>query len=157
VPAYAYQAGIRDFSDIQRFGPALNYTVYGIEAGNDGNRHILTMIQTQRLWAGVAGSTWANRASRACWRTGGTSLRLGQADRVPGVGILIPMNMQFDLHYLSGGGRDLRSELWWRQGADPSRGPGMCGHCLNVGRLLQNLVFTTHGESEVMRSILSGP
>src|SRR5581483_4199767 len=45
VPAYAYSSGLKSFSDIQRFGPALNYTIYGIEAGNDGNLHILTMIQ----------------------------------------------------------------------------------------------------------------
>lgn len=45
VPSYTYDAGLRDFSDIQRFNAALNHAIYGIEAGNDGNRHILTMIQ----------------------------------------------------------------------------------------------------------------
>ena len=40
-----YAAGLHDFSDIQRFGAELNNTIYGIEPGNDGNRHVLKMIQ----------------------------------------------------------------------------------------------------------------
>lgn len=32
VPAYAYQSGLRDFADIQRFGDALKHKIYGIEA-----------------------------------------------------------------------------------------------------------------------------
>ena len=38
VPSYTYNNGLKDFSDIQRFSAVLNNTIYGIEAGNDGNR-----------------------------------------------------------------------------------------------------------------------
>jgi glycine betaine/proline transport system substrate-binding protein len=45
VPAYTYEAGLRDFADVRRFADSLGHTIYGIEAGNDGNHHVLTMIQ----------------------------------------------------------------------------------------------------------------
>jgi glycine betaine/proline transport system substrate-binding protein len=38
VPAYSYEAGLRSFSDIARFGTSLGNVIYGIEPGNDGNR-----------------------------------------------------------------------------------------------------------------------
>ncbi|MEA3149520.1 MAG: glycine betaine/proline transport system substrate-binding protein, partial [Gammaproteobacteria bacterium] len=44
VPAYTYAAGLHDFNDIRQFAPALNKEIYGIEAGNDGNRLVLKML-----------------------------------------------------------------------------------------------------------------
>ena len=44
VPAYTYDAGPKDFADIQRFAAALNHSIYGIEPGNDGNGLILSII-----------------------------------------------------------------------------------------------------------------
>lgn len=44
VPTYAWEAGLRDFSDIARFGDKLEHKIYGIEAGNDGNLIIQDMI-----------------------------------------------------------------------------------------------------------------
>src|SRR3984957_6580908 len=35
VPSYTYQAGLHDFRDIEKFGPQLKYSIYGIEPGND--------------------------------------------------------------------------------------------------------------------------
>jgi len=45
VPAYTFAAGLHEFKDIQRFAPALNNSIYGIEPGNDGNRLVLKMLQ----------------------------------------------------------------------------------------------------------------
>ncbi|TVQ99574.1 MAG: ABC transporter substrate-binding protein [Desulfovibrionales bacterium] len=44
VPTYAYEGGLRDFSDIANFGEKLEYRIYGIEEGNDGNEVIEMMI-----------------------------------------------------------------------------------------------------------------
>ncbi|GAB6058346.1 ABC transporter substrate-binding protein [Desulfonatronum parangueonense] len=44
VPTYAYEAGLRDFSDIARFADKLEHRIYGIEEGNDGNEVIELMI-----------------------------------------------------------------------------------------------------------------
>ena len=40
LPAYTYEAGLRSFSDIARFGAALGNVIYGIEPGN--GRHWLS-------------------------------------------------------------------------------------------------------------------
>lgn len=44
VPSYCYTAGLQHFSDIHRFRDKLESKIYGIEAGNDGNKIIQTMI-----------------------------------------------------------------------------------------------------------------
>ena len=44
VPDYAYEAGLKDFSDIAKFKDKLDGKIYGIEPGNDGNRLIQSMI-----------------------------------------------------------------------------------------------------------------
>ena len=52
VPAYTYAAGLKDFSDIQHFAAALNDSIYGIEPGNDGNRHVLEMLKQNQFGLG---------------------------------------------------------------------------------------------------------
>ena len=52
VPAYTYAAGLKDFKDIQHFGAELNDSIYGIEPGNDGNRHVLEMLKQNQFGLG---------------------------------------------------------------------------------------------------------
>ncbi len=44
VPAYVYNAGLKDFSDIAQYADKLDHKIYGIEPGNDGNKIIKSMI-----------------------------------------------------------------------------------------------------------------
>jgi glycine betaine/proline transport system substrate-binding protein len=150
VPAYAYEAGLRDFSDIQKFADQLDHTIYGIEPGNDGNRLILGMIHAdsfglkdfkllesseQGMLAQVERAVHARRPI----------VFLGWAPH--------PMNLRFDLRYLNGG--------------DSVFGPNFGGatiytniragyeqQCPNVVRLLRNLSFTVDLESQLMSAIL---
>jgi glycine betaine/proline transport system substrate-binding protein len=100
VPAYSYAAGLRDFADIRRFGAALHHTIYGIEAGNDGNHHILTMIQNNDF--GLADFRLVESSEQGM---------LGEVARAYAAHAPIvflawdphPMNLQFDLRYLAGG------------------------------------------------------
>src|ERR1700730_10918279 len=150
VPSYAYAAGIKDFSDIQRFGPALNFTIYGIEAGNDGNRHILTMIQHRDY--GLGGFHLVESSEQGML----AEVARAYASAKPIVFLAWdphPMNMQFDLRYLSGGDTTFGPNYGGARVLTLAR-TGYVQQCPNVGRLLRNLVFTTHGESEVMRSML---
>jgi glycine betaine/proline transport system substrate-binding protein len=152
VPAYAYEAGIKDFSDIQRFGPALNFTIYGIEAGNDGNRHILTLIQHNDY--GLGGFHLVESSEQGML----AEVARAYASAKPIVFLAWdphPMNMQFDLRYLSGGDATFGPDYGGARVLTLAR-TGYVRQCPNVGRLLRNLVFTTLGESEVMRSILTG-
>ncbi|MFW5730774.1 MAG: ABC transporter substrate-binding protein [Desulfonatronovibrionaceae bacterium] len=45
VPSHVYEAGLQDFKDIARFADKLDYKIYGIEEGNDGNQIIEKMIK----------------------------------------------------------------------------------------------------------------
>ncbi|MFL6601635.1 MAG: choline ABC transporter permease subunit [Steroidobacteraceae bacterium] len=150
VPSYAYQAGIKDFADIQRFGPALNFTIYGIEAGNDGNRHVLTMIQHNDY--GLGGFHLVESSEQGML----AEVARAYAAAKPIVFLAWdphPMNMQFDLRYLSGGDATFGPNYGGAKVMTLAR-RGYVRQCPNVGRLLRNLVFTTHGESIIMRSIL---
>jgi len=44
VPNYVAKAGFKNFSDICKYGRKLDYKIYGIEKGNDGNLIIKKMI-----------------------------------------------------------------------------------------------------------------
>src|SRR5437764_3057781 len=52
VPAYTYALGLHDFADIQRFGPQLKFSLYGLEPGNDGDRLVLGMIKQNMFGLG---------------------------------------------------------------------------------------------------------
>jgi glycine betaine/proline transport system substrate-binding protein len=151
VPSYTYEAGLKDFSDIQRFAAALNYSIYGIEAGNDGNRHILTMIQHNEHGLGKFHLVESSEQGMLA------EVARAYASRQPVVFLAWdphPMNMQFDLRYLSGGDATFGPNYGGARVLTLVRA-GYTRLCPNVGQLLRNLVFTTHGESEIMRAILS--
>ncbi len=150
VPAYVYDAGLKDFSDIQKFAAALNSTIYGIEAGNDGNLHILNMIKHNDY--GLGGFHLVESSEQGML----AEVARAVAARKPVVFLAWdphPMNMQFDLHYLTGGDATFGPNFGGARVLTVTR-TGYLQQCPNVAQLLRNLVFTTRGESEVMRSIL---
>lgn len=52
APSYVVDGGLRDFADIARFGDRLDWKIYGIEEGNDGNEVILDMIRKNMFGLG---------------------------------------------------------------------------------------------------------
>jgi glycine betaine/proline transport system substrate-binding protein len=52
VPTYAAEGGLRHFSDIAKFGDKLEWKIYGIEEGNDGNDIIQSMIDKDMFGLG---------------------------------------------------------------------------------------------------------
>jgi glycine betaine/proline transport system substrate-binding protein len=151
VPAYTYQAGLHDFSDIARFGVQLNHTIYGIESGNDGNSHVLKFIRENQFGLGgfrlvESSETGMLAQVERAYREHRDVVFLGWDPH--------PMNLRFDMRYLTGG--------------DASFGPnygaatiyttvraGYAQECPNLGRLLHNLRFTLRGENEMMDAILN--
>jgi glycine betaine/proline transport system substrate-binding protein len=151
VPAYAYEDGLRDFADIRRFATQLNSTIYGIEAGNDGNRHILNMIKQNDY--GLGGFHLVESSEQGML----AEVARAYAARKPIVFLAWdphPMNMQFELRYLSGGDPTFGPDYGGARVLTLARA-GYLQQCPNVGRLLQNLAFTTRGESEIMQSIIT--
>ena len=151
VPAYTYAAGLTDFADILRFGPQLNYSIYGIEPGNDGNHHILTLLQSNTYGLGAFHLVESSEQGMLA------QVERAFREHLPIVFLAWdphPMNLRFDIRYLSGGEAVFGRNFGGASVYTDARA-GYPGECPNVARLLRNLVFTVKGESEVMDAILN--
>ncbi|HEY2675740.1 MAG TPA: choline ABC transporter permease subunit [Steroidobacteraceae bacterium] len=150
VPTYTYAAGLKDFKDIQHFAPALNNSIYGIEPGNDGNRLVLKMLKENLFGLGEFKLIESSEQGMLA------QVERAVRDKAPVVFLAWdphPMNMRFDLQYLSGGDEVFGPNFGGATIYTVTR-KGYVDACPNVGRLLRNLKFTLRGESEMMAAIL---
>ena len=150
VPAYTYAAGLKDFKDIARFGSELNDSIYGIEPGNDGNRHVLDMLKQNQF--GLGGFKLIESSEQGML----AQVERAYHDKKPIVFLAWephPMNMRFDLKYLAGGDEFFGPNYGGATIYTVTR-KGYSAECPNMGRLLANLKFTLRGESEMMAAIL---
>jgi len=151
VPAYTYAAGLRDFADIQRFAPQLKSAIYGIEPGNDGNRLILGMIKQNQFNLGTFKLVESSEQGMLA------EVERAIHDHEPVVFLgwdPHPMNMRFDMRYLSGGDGVFGPNFGGATIYTDVRA-GYSQECPNVGRLLKNMKFTLTGESQMMDAILN--
>ncbi len=151
VPAYTYAAGLHDFSDIARFGAKLNYTIYGIESGNDGNSHVLKFIRQNDFGLGNFKLVESSETGMLA------QVERAYNERRPIVFLgwdPHPMNMRFDMRYLTGGDASFGPNYGAATIYTNTRA-GYSVECPNMGRLLKNLQFTLRGESEMMNAILN--
>jgi glycine betaine/proline transport system substrate-binding protein len=100
VPAYTYEAGLRDFTDIGRFRAELGGSIYGIEPGNDGNRLVLRIIKENQF--GLGNFKLVESSEQ------GMLAEVERAVRAERPIVFLawdphPMNTRFDIRYLSGG------------------------------------------------------
>jgi len=150
VPTYTWQMGLHDFRDIEKFGPQLKFSIYGIEPGNDGNRLILGMLK-QNLY-GLGNFKLVESSEQ------GMLAEVERAGRTRSPIVFLawdphPMNMRFDLHYLEGGDAVFGPNFGGATVYTVER-RGYSSECPNIGRLIRNLKFTTRGESQIMGAIL---
>jgi glycine betaine/proline transport system substrate-binding protein len=150
VPAYLYAEGLRDFSDIHKFAGPLEHSIYGIEPGNDGNRLVLTMLKQDQFGLGdfkLIESSEQGMLSQVerSYRTHQPIVFLAWEPH--------PMNMRFDLKYLTGGDAVFGPNFGGATIYTVTR-RGYSPQCPNIGHLLENLEFTLRGESEMMAAIL---
>ncbi len=150
VPAYAYEAGLKNFDDIHRFSAELGSSIYGIEPGNDGNRLVLKMLKQNQFGLGdfklIESSEQGELAQvERAYRSKQPIVFLAWEPH--------PMNMRFDLKYLDGGDEVFGPNFGGATIYTVTR-KGYSAECPNVGRLLTNLKFTLRGESEMMAAIL---
>ncbi len=150
VPAYTYAAGLHDFADIQRFANPLGRTIYGIEPGNDGNRLVLGIIKQNTY--GLGGFKLIESSEQ------GMLAQVERAihDKRPIVFLAWdphPMNMRFDLRYLTGGDATFGPNFGAAAVYTNTR-QGYSAECPNLARLLKNLKFTPRTESEMMSAII---
>ena len=143
--------GISDFNNIKDHADALESKIYGIEAGNDGNRLILDMIAAGQF--GLAGFELVESSEQGM---------LAEVDRKTGAGQPIvflgwephPMNANFKLTYLAGGDEVFGPDFGGAIVATNTR-KGYVAECPNQGKFLQNLVFSLPMENEIMGAILN--
>jgi len=151
VPSYTYEAGLRSFADIHRFAPQLRSSIYGIEPGNDGNRLVLGVLK-QNLF-GLGDFKLIESSEQGMLAEVERAFR----SREPIVFLAWdphPMNMRFDLRYLAGGDAVFGPNFGGAAVYTNTRA-GYSAECPNIGRLLRNLKFTPHQESQVMDAILN--
>ncbi len=150
VPAYTYAAGLHDFSDIQRFATQLGSTIYGIEPGNDGNRLVLGIIKQDTYGLGKFKLIESSEQGMLA------QVERAIHDKRPIVFLAWdphPMNMRFDLRYLTGGDATFGPNFGAAAVYTNTR-KGYSTECPNLARLLKNLKFTPRNESEMMSAII---
>ena len=147
----AADLGIKDFADIAKYKDELGGKIYGIEPGNDGNRLIIDMIDSEAF--GLTGFSLAESSEQGM---------LAQVDRATKRGEPIvflgwephPMNANFDMTYLTGGDDYFGPDFGGATVYTNVRA-GFSEECPNVGALLSNLKFTLAMENEIMAAILN--
>jgi glycine betaine/proline transport system substrate-binding protein len=150
VPQYVHDAGIHSFSDLSSHKDKFKSRIYGIEPGNDGNRLIQEMIDTDAFdlkgWKLVESSEQG---------------MLSQVERaIKGKEWVVflgwephPMNANVDMAYLAGGDEYFGPDFGGAVVYSTTR-KGYSSECPNVGSLLGNLEFSLSMENEVMALIL---
>jgi len=141
--------GIRTFADIAANADALDGKIFGIEAGNDGNRIVMDLIDADTFGMGAVKMVESSEQGM-----------LAQVDKASGKDKPIiflgwaphPMNSNFKVTYLTGG------EEWFGAEGDvyTNTRAGYVDECPNVGAFLKNLAFTLDMENQIMGAILDG-
>ena len=150
VPAYTFQAGLKDFKDIERFAPQLNSSIYGIEPGNDGNRLVLKMLKQNMFGLGDFKLVESSEQGMLA------QVERAIKDHQPVVFLAWephPMNMRFEIKYLTGGDEVFGPNYGGATIYTVTR-RGYSQACPNMGKLLRNLKFSIQGEQEMMFAIL---
>ena len=151
VPKYTYDAGLKDFADIAKFKDKLDNKIYGIEAGNDGNRLIQGMIDEGKFDLKEFELVESSEA--------GMLAAVSQASAAKEDVVFLgwephPMNANVEMAYLSGGD-DVFGPNFGGATVHTNVRAGFTGECPNLGKLLTNMVFSLKMENEIMGAILN--
>ena len=147
------ELGIKDFKDIAAHSADLDGKIYGIEAGNDGNKLILDMIDKDAFGLKAAGVELIESSEQ------GMLAEVARADNEGKAIIFLgwephPMNANFKMTYLTGGDDFFGPNLGGATVATNTRA-GYVAECPNTGKFLTNLSFTLQMENEIMGAILN--
>ncbi|OEC33051.1 glycine/betaine ABC transporter substrate-binding protein [Pseudomonas sp. 21C1] len=148
VPAYAYDAGVKTFADLDANADKFGKKIYGIGSGAPANESIKTMIDGDEFglgdWQLVESSEQA------------MLVQVGRAVKRDQYVVFLgwtphPMNVQYDMRYLKGG-----EKYFGDSGSvNTLARKGYAAQCPNVGTLLTNLTFTQEMENAIMDQVLS--
>ncbi len=147
----AYDAGVTSFSELAEHYDEFDGKIYGIEAGNDGNEIILSMIDNDAYGLG----DWELVESSEAGMLSEVERHTNRGDWIAFLGWAPhPMNINYDMDYLHGG------EDYW----GPDQGgatvytmarTGYAWQCQNVGQFLENYTFTVEEQSIMAGHVLN--
>lgn len=147
VPTYVYNAGVKNFADLQKHADQFNHKVYGIGSGAPANQSIQKMIGGNEFglgdWKLVESSEQAMLAEvgRAVKRERWIVF-LGWTPH--------PMNVKYDMKYLAGGDKYFGST----GSVYTVTRNGYAQQCPNSAKLLANLSFDLKMENAIMAEVL---
>lgn len=151
VNSEAHEEGVEHFEDLDEFKDEFDGEIYGIEAGNDGNEIVQSMIDDDAYGLGdweLVSSSEAGMLSEVRKRSneGKWTAWLAWAPH--------PMTINFDMEFLDGG-----EDYWGPDGGyanvrTMSR-EGYAWQCPNVGQFLENYEFTVEEQSQMAGFVLN--
>lgn len=147
VPTFCAEGGLKDFADIAKFGDKLDWKIFGIEAGNDGNLIIRDMIEKNMFGLGkfelVPSSEVAMLAEvQSRVKQGRWIVFLGWSPH--------SMNERIDMTYLTGstnetfGPNNGTATVW------TNLRKGFAEEQPNVAKLLKNMTFPIDMMNQIM-------
>ena len=147
VPDYVWNAGVKDFADLQKHADKFNHKLYGIGAGAPANLSLKDIIDKNEFdlgkWSLVESSEQAMLAQvqRAVQKQQFITF-LGWTPH--------PMNVKLNMHYLTGG------EKWFGSKGDVYTlvRNGYPQACPNASKLLGNLKFSLEMENAIMAEVV---
>ena len=148
VPSYAFNKGVKDFADLSKFSKEFRQRIYGIGAGAPANQKLQSMIDTNDFnlkgWKVVESGEQAmlSQVARSVKRDNFIVFLAWEPH---------PMNVNFDLKYLSGGDKYFGPNYGGATIHTVTR-KGYKEECQNVGTLLSNLEFGLTMENEIIAS-----
>ncbi|HEX7390113.1 MAG TPA: glycine betaine ABC transporter substrate-binding protein [Acidiphilium sp.] len=149
VPAYLYQQGLHDFSDIHKFAKQLDHKIYGIEPGTSANRKLLGMIKDNSFDLGdfhlvQSSETGMFSALARAYAQKRDIVFLGWEPA--------PMNVQYHIRYLSGGDKYFGSDKGSSTVYINTRF-NYASECPNMGRFLRQFALGVDAENHMMYDI----
>jgi glycine betaine/proline transport system substrate-binding protein len=149
VPSYVAEAGVRDFADLAKFSDEFGKEMYGIEPGS--NQLMFDVIADPAF--GLDG--WeVVESSESAMLVEVMSKMEAKEFIVFQAWAPHPMNTAIDLVYLTGGDAHYGPNYGAASVSTEVRS-GYLEECPNVGRFLQNLVFSVEFENEGMGFLIN--
>ena len=149
VPTYVAEAGVKSLKDIGKFKDKFNGKMYGIEAGNDGNRIMLEMIANPEN--GLEGFDLVESSEAGMLTQAEQSMKNNEWIAFLGW-TPHPIMGEMKITYLDGMG----DSGFGAATVHTNVRKGYLEECPNAGKFIGNLKFTLSMENEMMDEILKG-
>ncbi len=149
VPTYVADAGVKSLTDIGKFKDKFDGKMYGIEAGNDGNRIMLDMIKDPAN--GLEGFDLVESSEAGMLTQAEQSMKNNEWIAFLGW-TPHPIMGEMKITYLDGMG----DSGFGAATVHTNVRKGYVEECPNVGKFIGNLKFTLSSENTMMDEILKG-